>query len=137
MLYYIKWQEYRDCSKVGCCFVSSLVTHGLKENGSSSTIEEIDCKALLGRDICESSSGLDPTESDRIGEEQGSALCAGEPVTSARGDASERSASSAVVTSKQVACLFVPKIEVRVWFYPRPLGGIELPAFFLDFLTPA
>lgn len=89
--------------------MSSSAAHGSKENGSAATIEENVCKVAVSPNICESPSGPDPTGSDRSGEEQGSAHCAGEPVTAAGGDASERSVSSAVVTSKQLVCLFAPK----------------------------
>lgn len=100
-------KENPGCSQLGCRCVFSAATHDSEENGSSSAPEEPACDPAASPDICESSSGSDPTGSDRSGEERGPAPCAGEPVTAAGGDASERSAGSAVVTSKQVACLFI------------------------------
>lgn len=70
--------------------LSCAATHGSEENGSSSAPEEPACDPAASPDICESSSGSDPTGSDRSGEERGPAPCAGEPVTAAGGDASER-----------------------------------------------
>ncbi|XP_075903541.1 uncharacterized protein LOC142902405 [Nelusetta ayraudi] len=69
--------------------LSCATTHGLEEK-SSSAPEEPACDPAASPDICDLSSGSDPTASDRSGEEQGPAPCAGEPVTAAGGDASER-----------------------------------------------
>lgn len=132
-------KENPGCSQLGCGCVFSAATHGLEENGSSSAPEEPACDRAASPDICDSSSGSYPIEIDRSGEERGPAPCAGEPVTAAGGDASERSAGSAVVTSKQVACLFIGERKRSGVLLSKATRGHVAPTNqpFLYLQTPA
>lgn len=90
------------------CSGFSAATEDL-DNGSSSLCKESACEIRTSHDICESSSGSDPTEIDHSGEEQGATHHIGEPATTVSEDASERSVGSAVETSKQATCLHIIK----------------------------
>lgn len=131
-------KENPGCSQLGRGCVFSATTHGLEEK-SSSAPEEPACDPAASPDICDLSSGSDPTASDRSGEERGPAPCAGEPVTAAGGDASERSAGSAVVTSKQVACLFIRERKISGVLLSKATRGHVAPTNqpFLYLQTPA